>query len=87
MLNFAKKHGASSAGLAGWLLARFARQTPRRPRLTLIERITLAPRQSLALVEVEGRKFLVACSSDGTPAFLPLAGAREQTRRTQRVSW
>ena len=39
------------------------------PRLRLIERIALAPRQSLALVEAEGRHFLVATSPEGAPAF------------------
>ena len=44
-------------GLAGWLLARLRRQPRPRPSLALLERITLAPRQSLALVEAEGRRF------------------------------
>ena len=59
-------------GLASWLLGRM-RLTPRpRPRLELLERITLAPRHSLALVEAEGRRFLVATSPEGAPAFYPL---------------
>lgn len=41
-------------------------------RLTLVERIALAPHQSLALVEAEGRRFLVATSSEGAPAFYAL---------------
>jgi hypothetical protein len=48
------------SGLAGW------------PRLALVERIALAPRQSLALVEAEGRRFLVATSPEGGPAFYAL---------------
>jgi hypothetical protein len=43
---------------------------PARPRLELLERIALAPRQSLALVEAEGRRFLVATSPEGAPAFI-----------------
>jgi flagellar biogenesis protein FliO len=59
-------------GLAGWLLERLrvSRRPP--PRLALLERIALAPRQSLALVEAEGRRFLVATSSEGAPAFYAL---------------
>lgn len=38
----------------------------------MLERISLAPRQSLALVEADGRRFLVATSAEGTPAFYPL---------------
>ncbi|MGD1107948.1 MAG: flagellar biosynthetic protein FliO [Terracidiphilus sp.] len=41
-------------------------------RLALLERIALAPRQSLALVEAEGRRILVATSAEGGPAFYPL---------------
>jgi len=84
------------AGLAGWLLARIrerwrgARRA--RPRLALVERITLAPRQSLALVEAEGRRFLVATSAEGGPAFYALDGeaslaAQRAPNRTSRVSW
>ncbi|MGD0789863.1 MAG: flagellar biosynthetic protein FliO [Terracidiphilus sp.] len=60
-------------GLAGWLLDRLRGDRPR-PRLELLERIALAPRQSLALVEAEGRRFLVATSPEGAPAFYPLDG-------------
>ena len=58
------------------------------PRLALLERISLAPHQSLALVEAEGRRFLVATSADGGPAFYPLDGEpRPMLRRAPRVSW
>lgn len=63
-------------GLAGWLLARLRARLRsghgKPPRLAVIERIALGPRQSLALVEAEGRRLLVATSSEGTPAFYPL---------------
>jgi flagellar biogenesis protein FliO len=63
-------------GWAGWLLARLRdslRRSPRpRPHLALVERIPLAPRQSLALVEAEGRRLLVATSAEGCPVFYPL---------------
>ncbi len=64
------------SGLAGWLLGRLRRGTRRSPRLALLERITLAPRQSLALVEAEGRRLLVATSPEGAPAFYALDGSR-----------
>jgi len=83
-------------GIAGWLLKRLmarlrGKQRPQ-PRLTLVERIALAPRQSLALVEAEGRRILVATSADGGPAFYALdQGVRTATRhepeRRPRVSW
>ena len=79
-------------GLAAWLLARFRGARHPQQRLQLIERITLAPRQSLALIEAEGRRFLVASSADSTPAFFPIdsvgADARTRTLKgAQRVSW
>ncbi len=62
-------------GWTGWLLERL-RGASRRPssRLALVERITLAPRQSLALVEAEGRRLLVATSPEGAPSFYSLDG-------------
>jgi flagellar biogenesis protein FliO len=63
-----------------------------RPRLALVERIALAPRQSLALVEAEGRRILVATSAEGGPAFYALddrahASTRPSSHRPLRVSW
>jgi hypothetical protein len=89
-------------GVAGWLLSRFRAGGRSRPRLELLERIALAPRQSLALVEAEGRRFLVATSPEGAPAFFALderarlavngvaratGGARPAARLAARVSW
>lgn len=63
-------------GLGAWLLQRFNGRLSGHgrdaARLALVERISLAPRQSLALVEAEGRRFLVATSPDGGPAFYAL---------------
>jgi len=96
-MNRGENTGASPAkpplrGLAGWLLKRLiaSLRGGRRPqpRLELLERITLAPRQSLALVEAEGRRFLVATSADGGPAFYALDGkTRPAPDRAPRVSW
>lgn len=76
-------------GLAEWLLARLRRSSRPEPRLALLERVTLAPRQSLALVEAEGRRFLVATSQEGGPAFYALDGEElpaSKARRTRRSS-
>lgn len=74
-------------GMAGWLLGRLRARGRRQPRLELVERITLAPRQSLALVEAEGRRFLVATSPEGAPAFYALdEGRTRPTDARQAVS-
>jgi flagellar biogenesis protein FliO len=87
---------AAVGGLAGWLLGRLRRGGRIAPRLALVERISLAPRQSLALVEAEGRRFLVATSSDGAPTFYALDERVLNERRNRpsdaarqpvRVSW
>lgn len=87
--NRGKKTQEPVAGLAGWLLARIrGRGTERaRPRLALVERITLAPRHSLALVEAEGRRFLVATSAEGGPAFYALDRGARAAQPLSRVSW
>jgi hypothetical protein len=72
---------AKPGGLAGWLLSRIRRDPRPQPSLALRERITLAPRQSLALVEAEGRRFLIATSPEGPPAFYPLDDPRGPHRR------
>jgi flagellar biosynthesis protein FliO len=83
-------------GWAGWLLAKWHGRRRAEPRLALVERITLAPRQSLALIEAEGRRILVATSAEGGPAFYPLdenaissasAGAHRALHGRPRVSW
>ncbi len=63
----------SIGGIAGWLMTKFNGGQKTEPRLALVERIALAPRQSLALVEAEGRRILVATSAEGSPAFYPLS--------------
>ncbi len=79
-------------GVTGWLLERWRGRRRAAPRLALVERIALAPRQSLALVEAEGRRILVATSAEGGPAFYALdekarPGARSAARGVARVSW
>jgi hypothetical protein len=88
--------GGGRGGWAGWLLAKWHGRRRAEPRLALVERITLAPRQSLALIEAEGRRILVATSAEGGPAFYPLdeitrsrahAGANGALHGRPRVSW
>jgi hypothetical protein len=94
-----KTEAVQPGGLALWLLEKWrgarnglalrgmGRQAP---RLALVERIVLAPKQTLALVEAEGRRFLVASSAEGAPAFYPLEGGRSLTRARSgkaRISW
>jgi len=86
-------------GLAGWLMEKWKRRNSaaQRPHLELVERIQLAPRQTLALVEADGRRLLVATSPDGSPAFFDLAADQDAVpapklvpvRKAQRarVSW
>ena len=84
------REGIKIGGLAGWLLARVRPGARRQASLALLERITLGPRQSLALVEAEGRRFLIATSAEGAPTFYALdEGTGRQSRHSARarVSW
>jgi flagellar biogenesis protein FliO len=77
-------------GLAGWLFARINARSRPQPGLVVRERITLAPRQTLSLVEADGRRLLIATSAEGTPAFYALDDARRCARpgnRPARISW
>lgn len=78
-------HGLAGRFLA-WLRVRLNRASLAPPRLALLERISLAPRQSLALIEAEGRRFLVAIAPEGTPALQALdrAPARANARPAAR---
>lgn len=60
------------SGLASWLLSRFHPRAFQQPRLALVERIILAPRQTVALIEADGQRVLVATSAEGAPAFFSL---------------
>jgi hypothetical protein len=81
--------------LASRLLNRLQqRSLAQQPRLALVDRITLGPRQTLALVEAEGRRFLVASSQDGSPSFYPLGleapngkGSRSRIAGGSRKAW
>lgn len=71
-------------GLAGWLLRRMRGEARTSRRLSVLERVTLGPRQFCSLIEADGQRFLVATSSDGTPCFHSLASTKPASRR---ASW
>jgi hypothetical protein len=64
---------SSGRGLICWLIAKVSARVRTESRLLLVERINLAPRQSLSLIEADGQRLLVATSADGAPAFYALA--------------
>lgn len=76
-------------GFAAWLMSRLQSGATHRERskkrLALLDRISLAPRQSLALIEAEGRRFLVGTSADGGPVFYALDGAVQSPTGLARV--
>jgi flagellar biosynthesis protein FliO len=61
------------SGLAAWLSRRLHASASPAPQLSILARIALGPRQSLALVEAEGVHVLVGTSADGPPSFFSLA--------------
>jgi hypothetical protein len=76
-----ERRGGSGGGLpggwAGRLLRRWRGSKRAAPRLKLVDQIALAPRQTLCLVEADGRRVLLATSADGAPAFFALDRASE----------
>ena len=75
-------------GWAGRILARMRREARHDPRLVVCERVALAPRQHVALVEADGRRFLIATGADGAPAFYPLEQpAKYRPAASRRLSW
>jgi flagellar biogenesis protein FliO len=82
-LNAAAKGKDGKRGLVGWLLAKLGASSREPARLAVVERVSLAQRQSLALVEADGRRFLIATSGEGTPAFLPLDAAQSRPEAQQ----
>ena len=76
LMRAAKPSGARNrcerAGLGAWILQHLRRQSMSETRLVLLERVTIAPRQTVALIEADGRRVLVAASPECTPTFFPL---------------
>jgi flagellar biogenesis protein FliO len=72
---------SKSRGVVGWLLDRLQRSAIQKPRLTLVDRINLAPRQTVALIEADGERLLVASSPEGAPAFHQLRSCASRTSK------
>jgi hypothetical protein len=83
-----------------WIVERFFLRLRHRAsgssRLALLERIAVGPHQSIALIEVQGHRLLVASSTEGAPTVYPLktdlrpnpnAIHLRASRRSRRVSW
>jgi flagellar biogenesis protein FliO len=73
-------------GVTAWLFERIHRRAGGRSRLAVVEKICLAPRQTLTLVEVDGERVLVGLSREGSPQFYRLnaiTSSRTQKRFTE----
>jgi len=66
--------GRLGSGLVAWMSRHLHAAAAPPPQLSILARIALGPRQSLALVEAEGVHVLVGTSADGPPSFFSLAG-------------
>lgn len=64
--------GRFGEALAAWILHRWHTAAARPAQLHLLSRIQLAPRQTVALLEADGVRLLVATSADGAASFFPL---------------
>lgn len=60
------------SGLVAWLTRHMHGSASPAPQLSILARIQLGPRQTLALVEAEGVHVLVGTSTDGPPSFFSL---------------
>jgi len=78
-------HASQRPGLAAWLLNRFKRRSLQ-PRLALVERIVLAPRQAVSLIEADGQRILVATSPEGASSFFPLPPKAKATPRSRKIA-
>lgn len=77
--------GNGVPGLAHWLLNRWQKRAVRKPQLSVLEKITLAPRQTLALIEADGQRLLLATSAEGAATF-HLLNSEAPSRRAGRTS-
>lgn len=60
--------GSAVAGLAWWAMTKrsAAGRFARTPRLQVVQKVGLSPRAGVALVEVDGRSFLIVHGDGGT---------------------
>jgi len=80
-----RKFAGVVRSLSGWFFDRLHRRAESQPRLAVVERINLSPRQTLALVEADGQRFLVATPPEGAPAFHPLRSPSPSRRRVTEI--
>jgi hypothetical protein len=83
--------GSPVIELARWLFKRLQPSPARPAQMAVLERISLAPRQSLTLVEVQECKFLIVTSVEGISVVHPLGtgriiSLRHSLRRFPRLS-
>lgn len=76
--------GKRRSGLGAWLLERLQQRSVAEPRLRMLERIRVTPRQTMALIEADGERFLVAAGESGAPVVFPLKEARRKTMQRNR---
>jgi flagellar biogenesis protein FliO len=67
-------------GVTAAIFARLHRSGTEMPRLAVLGRVNIAPKQSVALIEVEGERLLVGTSQDRAPRLFRLS-ARHQDRQ------
>ena len=70
-------------GLVRRLLACLPQRGNAQTRLALVERIVLAPRQTLTLVEADGQRVLIATAHEGSPTFCLLDNSPRHTQRNR----
>ncbi len=67
---------AGSRGLAGTLLSWWhCRTAPTPRRMRLLETLPLGPKRSVALLELDGQRFLAGMGADGVHTLLQVAAA------------
>jgi hypothetical protein len=87
LMNVHRKNGGDRSvskwrGVTAWVFERIRRRSAMRSRMAVLEKISFAPRQSLALIEVDGERVLVGSSQDGSPQFYRLnAISRSRTQK------
>lgn len=62
-------------GTIAWLARRWTRSEGHPPRLAVVERLALSPKQWLLLVEADGVRLLISTSSEAPSTIFPLHGA------------
>ena len=67
------------------IFERLSRRATAIPKMAVLERVNVAPRQFIALIDVEGEKLLVSASQNGSPRFFRLTASRGNGRSGERI--